>query len=263
MQANNKGDTSQVLQDAEKQGLWTGMFIYKFGVKPLRKIVSRFNKFIYHYFIEGIRAVKKDGQTKEIEKIPNLSYEETVKVMEKCQEDGIRVVAAERGLSSENKEFCKNKSLYQQQKITQNARKLTRFNDFKEKYPTLSKNLNIDNRIKKLNEKQKNIIEKNKDRRFNIYFNKSKVAYMGERIADVIQTRTGVSNKLIERDKYSEMEMAVKEGVNFNSQKLDQLSDNIELTEIGSVDVGDFKEDYCIPNNGNINIYNCICINGI
>lgn len=51
--------------------------------------------------------MQRDGPTKELEKITNLSYDETIRIMEKCQKDGIRVVASERKLSTENTEFGK------------------------------------------------------------------------------------------------------------------------------------------------------------
>ena len=104
MQATNKSDATQVYEGAVKSSR-TGMKgTFKYLLKPL-------TIFGYHYFIEGIRAVQKDGPTKELEKITNLSYEETIKVMEKCQNDGVRVVATERALSNENSEFGKKKSL--------------------------------------------------------------------------------------------------------------------------------------------------------
>ena len=117
MQATNKSDATQVYEGAVKSSRTGTKGILKYILKPL-------TIFGYHYFIEGIRAVQKDGPTKELEKITNLSYEETIKVMEKCQQDGVRVVATERTLSKEDSEFGKKKSLYQQKKITKYARKI-------------------------------------------------------------------------------------------------------------------------------------------
>ena len=111
MQATNKSDATQVYEGAVKSSRIGAKGTLKYILKPLAI-------FGYHYFIEGIRAVQKDGLTKELEKITNLSYEETIKVMEKCQQDGVRVVATERTLEKENSEFSKKKSLYQQKKIT-------------------------------------------------------------------------------------------------------------------------------------------------
>ena len=111
MQATNKSDATQVYEGAERAT--------RVGIKDFFKyILKPFSVFSYHYFVEGIKAVQKDGPTKELEKITNLSYDETIRVMEKCQKDGIRVVASERKLSTENTEFGKKKSLFQQKRIT-------------------------------------------------------------------------------------------------------------------------------------------------
>ena len=111
MQATNKSDATQVYEGAERAT--------RVGIKDLFKyILKPFSIFSYHYFVEGIKAVQRDGPTKELEKITNLSYDETIRIMEKCQKDGIRVVASERKLSTENTEFGKKKSLFQQKRIT-------------------------------------------------------------------------------------------------------------------------------------------------
>ena len=79
MQATNKSDATQVYEGAVKSSRTGAKGTLKYILKPL-------TIFGYHYFIEGIRAVQKDGPTKELEKITNLSYEETIKVMHKNAE---------------------------------------------------------------------------------------------------------------------------------------------------------------------------------
>lgn len=75
MQATNKSDATQVYEGAAKSARVGIKDSFKYILKPL-------TIFSYHYFVEGIRAVQKDGPTKELEKITNLSYEETIKVMQ-------------------------------------------------------------------------------------------------------------------------------------------------------------------------------------
>ena len=131
MQATNKSDATQVYEGAERAT--------RVGIKDFFKyILKPFSVFSYHYFVEGIKAVQKDGPTKELEKITNLSYDETIRVMEKCQKDGIRVVASERKLSTENTEFGKKKSLFQQKRITRYARRIKSLSDFKKVIETKS-----------------------------------------------------------------------------------------------------------------------------
>ena len=75
MQATNKSDATQVYEGAERAT--------KTGIKDFFKyILKPFSIFSYHYFIEGIKAVQNDGPTKELEKITNLSYDETIRIME-------------------------------------------------------------------------------------------------------------------------------------------------------------------------------------
>ena len=240
MQATNKSDATQVYEGAVKSSRTGAKGTLKYILKPL-------TIFGYHYFIEGIRAVTGDGQTKELEKITNLSYEETIKVMEKCQQDGIRVVATERTLSKENSEFGKKKSLYQQKRITKYTIRIKHLSNFKEDHTKVAKFLQMDNLIKKNESKQKEEQIKHKNKHYNVYFNKSKRDYMAARIADVIELRTGISQKLFDETTGKAIENLQKEGkVKLNSQQLEEFSKEFKLHELGSVGIEKFKTDYCI-----------------
>ena len=184
MQASNKSDAMQVYEGATRSTK-TGMkgslkYSFKFILKPL-------TLFGYHYFVEGIKAVQKDGPTKELDKLTNLSYDETIKVMEKCQKDGIRVVASERTLLKENDEFGKRKSLYQQKKLTKYSRRIKQLSDFKAKHPKIAKLVYLNMVLKKNEKKQEEQLKQHKSNRYNIYFNKSKAGYMASRIEDLIE----------------------------------------------------------------------------
>ena len=240
MQATNKSDGVQVYEGAVRTS--------KIGTKEvLKHILKPLTIFGYHYFIEGIRAVQKDGPTKELEKITNLSYEETIKVMEKCQKDGVRVVATERTLSKENSEFGKKKSLYQQKKITKYARRIKYLSNFKADHPIISKILKIDYIINNNESKQKEEQVKHKNKHYNVYFNKSKRDYMSDRIADVIELRTGISQKLFDETTGKAIENLQKDGkIKLNSQQLEEFSKEFKLHELGNVGLEKFKKDYCI-----------------
>lgn len=239
MQANNKGDTAQVYEGASRATTK--------GVKgALKYILKPFLIFSYHYFVEGIKAVQNDGPTKELEKITNLSYDETIRIMEKCQKDGVRVVASERKLNSQNTEFGKDKSLYQQKRITKYSRRIKTLTKFKTKHPNISKVLKIKKQIDNFKNKQKSQIEKHKEKHYNIYFNKSKVGYMGDRIADIIEYRTGISQKLFDKDTQSAIEEIKEKGMELNSQQLKDLYGKFKLHDMGDVEIEDFNKDYCI-----------------
>lgn len=239
MQATNKSDAAQVYEGATRASKTGLKDTFKYLLKPL-------TIFGYHYFVEGIKAVQKDGPTKELEKITNLSYDETIRIMQKCQKDGVRVVASERKLSADDDEFGKKKSMYQQKRITKYSRRIKTLSNIKANYPKVSKLLHLDTFIKINEEKQKEKIASHKNRHYNIYFNKSKAAYMGDRIADLIEYRTGVSKQLFDKDTQEAIEQIKKGGLNINSQQLQDLSDKYKIHDIGNVAISDFKKDYCI-----------------
>lgn len=239
MQATNKSDATQVYEGAERATRTGIKDFFKYILKPL-------SIFSYHYFIEGIKAVQKDGPTKELEKITNLSYEETIRVMEKCQKDGIRVVANERNLSAENNEFGKNKSLSKQMKITRYARRIKKMSDFKAHFPKIAEFININKYISNYEKKQEDQVEAHKNKRYNIYFNKSKQSYMADRIADLIEYRTRISKDLFDSNIQLAIEDVKKDGMTLNSQQLKDLSEKLHLHEIGEVGIEEFTKDYCI-----------------
>ena len=239
MQATNKSDATQVYEGATRASKTGLKDTFKYLLKPL-------TIFGYHYFVEGIKAVQKDGPTKELEKITNLSYDETIRIMQKCQKDGVRVVASERKLSADDDEFGKKKSMYQQKRITKYSRRIKALSNIKANYPKVSKLLHLDTFIKINEEKQKEKVESHKNRHYNIYFNKSKAPYMGDRIADLIEYRTGVSKQLFDKDTQEAIEQFKKNGLNMNSQQLKDLADKYKIHDVGNVAISDFKKDYCI-----------------
>lgn len=239
MQASNKSDAAQVYEGATRATKTGIKDAFKYLLKPL-------SIFGYHYFVEGIKAVQKDGPTKELEKLTNLSYDETIRIMQKCQRDGIRVVASERKLSSQDSEFGKKKSLYEQKRITKYARKIKQLSDLKTNFPKVTKFLGFDLLIKKYQDKQNAQVEHHKDKYYNIYYNKSKAPYMADRIADLIEYRTGISKKLFDENTQSAIEELKKGGKSLNAEQLRSLSDKFKLHDMGNVGIDNFKQDYCV-----------------
>ena len=239
MQATNKSDATQVYEGVTRSTKVGLKDAFKYVLKPL-------TIFSYHYFVEGIKAVQKDGPTKELEKLTNLSYDETIKVMEKCQKDGIRVVASERKLSTEDTEFGKKKSLFQQKRITKYSRRIRTLSNIKTRFPKISEKLHINKLIDINRAKQEEQVSQHQNKRYNIYFNKSKQGYIGERIAELIEYRTRLSYELFDKDTQSAIEKIKTEGMHLNTQQLKDLSDKFHLHEIGNVGVEQFKKDYCI-----------------
>lgn len=239
MQATNKSDATQVYEGTERATKTGLKAFFKYILKP-------FSIFSYHYFVEGIKAVQKDGPTKELEKITNLSYDETIKVMEKCQKDGIRVVASERKLKTEDSEFGKKKSLYQQKKITRYARRIKNLSNFKAHFPKIAKVLHLNKLMSLYEKKQAEQVKSHQNKRYNIYFNKSKRDYMGERLADIIEYRTKITKDLFDDNTQIAIEQSKEEGQTLNAQQLKDLSEKLHLHEVGEVGIEEFTKDYCI-----------------
>ena len=239
MQATNKSDATQFYESTER--------VARTGIKDFFKyILKPFSIFSYHYFIEGIRAVQKDGPTKELEKITNLSYDETIRIMQKCQKDGIRVVASERKLSTEDTEFGKKKSLFQQKRITRYARRIRALSDLKANFPKVAKVLKVNKVMALYEAKQAEQVKLHHKKRYNIFFNKSKQAYMGERLLDIVEYRTKISKELFDDNTQIAIEEAKEDGKTMNVQQLKDLSEKLNLHEIGEVGIEEFTKDYCI-----------------
>lgn len=243
MQANNKSDAAQVYEGATRATKTGIKDTFKYLLKPL-------TIFSYHYFVEGIRAVQKDGPTKELEKLTNLSYEETIKIMEKCQKDGVRVVASERKLSTDDSEFGKKKSMYQQKRITRYARRVRVLSNFKANYPRIAKFLYLNTFIKINENKQNEQIQQHKKKHYNLYFNKSKEAYMSHRLEEIVEYRTGVSKNLFDEKTHEAVEEVQKNGMSLNTMELKNLSNYFKLHDLGNVGIEEFKKDYCIHDIG-------------
>lgn len=239
MQATNKSDATQVYEEMVKTSKVGSKGFFKYILKPL-------TIFSYHYFLEGIKAVQKDGPTKELSKLTNLSYDETIRVMKKCQEDGIRVVASERKITNENSEFGKKKSMYQQKRITKYARRVKKLSDLKVKYPKIVEFLRLNKLIEYNKNKQIEQIEAHKDKKYNIYYNKSKETYMADRIADIIEYRTAISEELFDKDTQEAVQEYTEKGIKLNAQQLKDMSEKMKLHEMGEVEIENFTKDYCI-----------------
>ena len=94
--------------------------------------------------------------------------------------------------------------------------------------------------------KQAEQVKSHQNKRYNIYFNKSKQGYMGDRIADLIEYRTKISKDLFDDNIQAAIEETKEKGQTLNAQELKDLSESLNLHEMGEVEVEEFKKDYCI-----------------
>lgn len=214
----------------------------------LMKLFKKLFSSVYHQHIEGLKAIKRDGPTAELEHITNLSYEEVLATLTQCQKDGIKAVASEfkKGNDEVADEFGKKKTLSQMDRITKAQRQLDKYRIFQKKYPSIAKARNLDKKISYWeNEKQK-AIAKHDGYRYNILFNKSKAGYFANRVLDIKNSRLGI-NEQISKDNPEVkqiLDMVKEKGFDLNSNEIKSFAG--EFINNGTLDITEFKEDYIL-----------------
>lgn len=231
-------------------------------LEALLRIIMRFvpprvkaalNSF-YKNHLEGIRAVQNDGPTKELEKITNLSYEEMVETMAKCQKDDVAVIASEfkKGYQKDENgnyivddELGNKKSVSKMKSITKANRKIQSYTKFQSKYNILNGFTN--RKISKWNEVYDKAINRHEGARYNLIFNKRQVGYMADRIADIKSKRIGITKEEFynEHPEAKEaVEKAIEKGLDLNTEELGEWAK--EFVNEGNTDISNFKDDYLI-----------------
>ena len=129
-----KGDIEQIgrnLQDSAE----------RIGLPALIKLFKKLFSTVYRQHIEGLQAVKKDGPTAELESMTNLSYDEVIATLKKCQEDGIPISVTEfkKGNEEIDIDFGKRKSLSKMEGMTKVQRDLERYTKFQKTNPNILK----------------------------------------------------------------------------------------------------------------------------
>lgn len=232
-------------------------------LEALLRIIMRFvpprvkaalNSF-YKNHLEGIRAVQNDGPTKELEKITNLSYEEMVETMAKCQKDDVAVIASEfkRGYQKDENgnyivddELGNKKSVSKMKSITKANRKIQSYTKFQSKYPNILNGF-TNRKIGKWNEVYEKAINRHEGARYNLIFNKRQVGYMADRIADIKSKRIGITKEEFynEHPEAKEaVEKAIEKGLDLNTEELGEWAK--EFVNEGNTDISNFKDDYLI-----------------
>lgn len=232
-------------------------------LEALLRIIMRFvpprvkaalNSF-YKNHLEGIRAVQNDGPTKELEKITNLSYEEMVETMAKCQKDDVAVIASEfkKGYQKDENgnyivddELGNKKSVSKMKSITKANRKIQSYTKFQSKYPNILNGF-TNRKISKWNEVYDKAINRHEGARYNLIFNKRQVGYMADRIADIKSKRIGITKEEFynEHPEAKEaVEKAIEKGLDLNTEELGEWAK--EFVNEGNTDISNFKDDYLI-----------------
>ncbi len=246
-----KGDIEQIgrnLQDSAE----------RIGLPAIIKLFKKLFSTVYRQHIEGLQAVKKDGPTAELESMTNLSYDEVIATLKKCQEDGIPISVTEfkKGNEEIDIDFGKRKSLSKMEGMTKVQRDLERYTKFQKTNPNILKKY-VQNKIDTLKKEKENLTNQHEGYRYTIIFNKSRMGYMAERLVDIKNARVGVMEDISkENPKVKEvMELVKDKGLDLNNEQIKDFFGEF-MTE-GTVDVSEFKENYFI-HTVNIDDYNAM-----
>ena len=200
----------------------------------------------YHkHFSSSMKALKKDGQTKELFVSPPLTLSEAKQIIASARENDILMGVKK---MQPDGEYGANKSLHQQEKIAHNEIKYQKWN---ERCKSTTKYKLINQFCKNKANKYKNLSLKDElnkdDERYVVIVNKSRVAFLNEQLAKIPEERVKrlKSNDLdnITLDNLDErvIEPMVSRGMNLTVDALSKVGE-----DFGSCLVRDYQKDYCI-----------------
>lgn len=248
----------QVKGDIENIGRNLQDSAERIGIPALIKLLKKLFSKVYRQHIEGLQAVKKDGPTAELESMTNLSYDEVIATLKKCQEDGIPISVTEfkKGNEETDIDFGKRKSLSKMEGMTKVQRDLESYTKFQKSNPNILKKY-VQNKIDTLEKEKENLTNQHEGYRYTVIFNKSRMGYMAERLVDIKNARVGVMEAISkENPKVKEvMELVKDKGLDLNNEQIKEFFG--EFMSEGNVDVSEFKEDYFI-HTVNIDDYNAM-----
>ncbi len=206
------------------------------------KLTIKVRKYWQKHFSSSMKALKKDGNTKELAVSPALTREETKELITKARESGILIGIKK---MQPNGEEGKNQSLHKQEKLAKNEIKYAKWDERRKtfkKVPILGK------KCEKQAVKYKRLsIEdnlKNKDDRFIVLCNKSHLAFFNEQLEIL-------DKKRISRKAESELNNIETKDIDKGEEPL--ISRDINMfpedlksgIDYGSCFVKDYTKNYC------------------
>lgn len=249
----------QVKSDVESTGrqierLLELLFRWLLRIAP-PAIKTAINKFYNEHLLTGTKAVKQDGQTQEVEGATNLSYEETVEILERCQQDGVPCFAYEfkkgykldeEGNKITDNELGKSQSLSKMKSVTKASQKIKQYERLQTRNIPFTKKF-CERKLDYWNATYERAIGKHEGARYNIVFNKSRAAYMADRLADIKSKRLGITKDDFYQthpEAKEAIERAIDEGLDLNMEELGDWAR--EFVNQGNSDLSNFKDDYFV-----------------
>lgn len=278
------GNAKHDLEHTAEKSVSMSAKISKISTILFGRFLIKANRYYQKHFSSSMRALRKDGATKELCVSPPLTRAEVKQIITSCHENNILM-----GIKKMHPdgELSNNKSLYQQEKLAHNEIKYKKWDERRkatskikilnkickhqaDKYKNISAyNLKLSNRwlsfqektrkIKPLNkyckmkaDNYKNIAiqEKTKDEeeQYVIIFNKSKLSFFNEQLAKIPPNRLKQETKS-DLDGINNEEIIDDRNIELMVSRGMNLSVN-DLNKIGedfgSCPVRDYSKNYCI-----------------
>lgn len=208
----------------------------------MAKATSKARKYYQKHFSSSLRALKKDGATKELAVSSPLTRAEAKELITNARENGILVGVKKMQPDGDE---GKNQSLYKQEKLAKNEIKFERWNERRK----VLKNIPIlgkfsQKRADKFKERSKEDNLKYPDERYIILCNKSHLAFFNEQLEILEKKRTQRTisedldeindNGLIDKDS-----KIVSRDINISPEQLEIG------TDYGSCFVRDYTKNFC------------------
>ena len=278
------GNAKHDLEHTAEKSVSMSAKISKISTILFGKFLIKANRYYQKHFSSSMRALRKDGATKELCVSPPLTRAEVKQIITSCHENNILM-----GIKKMHPdgELSNNKSLYQQEKLAHNEIKHKKWDERRkatskikilnkickyqaDKYKNISAyNLKLSNRwlsfqektlkIKPLNkyckmkaDNYKNIAiqEKTKDEeeQYVIIFNKSKLSFFNEQLAKIPPNR-------LKQETKSDLDGINNEKIidDRNIESMVSRGMNLSVNDLnkigedfGSCPVRDYSKNYCI-----------------
>ncbi len=278
------GNAKHDLEHTAEKSVSMSAKISKISTILFGRFLIKANRYYQKHFSSSMRALRKDGATKELCVSPPLTRAEVKQIITSCHENNILM-----GIKKMHPdgELSNNKSLYQQEKLAHNEIKYKKWDERRkatskikilnkickyqaDKYKNISAyNLKLSNRwlsfqektrkIKSLNkyckmkaDNYKNIAiqEKTKDEeeQYVIIFNKSKLSFFNEQLAKIPPNR-------LKQETKSDLDDINKEEIidDRNIEPMVSRGMNLSVNDLnkigedfGSCPVRDYSKNYCI-----------------
>lgn len=278
------GNAKHDLEHTAEKSISMSAKISKISTILFGRFLIKANRYYQKHFSSSMRALRKDGATKELCVSPPLTRAEVKQIITSCHENNILM-----GIKKMHPdgELSNNKSLYQQEKLAHNEIKYKKWDERRkatskikilnkickyqaDKYKNISAyNLKLSNRwlsfqektrkIKPLNkyckmkaDNYKNIAiqEKTKDEeeQYVIIFNKSKLSFFNEQLAKIPPNR-------LKQETKSDLDGINNEKIidDRNIESMVSRGMNLSVNDLnkigedfGSCPVRDYSKNYCI-----------------